>query len=486
MNFEELKSIVSLGKDSTHQFKQDVNNVKSLAAEMAAFANSKGGQIYIGISDESKITGLSVKDVNRINQLIGNAATLHLRSPIIVYTENISVGKRTVIVVTVGEGSEKPYFDSDGCVWIKCGADKRKIYSKEELRRFFQEVDALHADEVPTKADIQALDFQRLSKFLREAFAMELPSSKSKQLQLLQNMNLAKGEHINLAGLLLFALAPERFKPQFIVKAICFPGDSISDSYVDSEDFEGPLPILFKGALAFVMRNLRKIQGERGVNGLGKSEIPEAVFEELLVNALIHRDYFIDSPVRIFVFENRIEIISPGSLPNHLTVEKIKSGNSIQRNPILASFAAKGLLPYRGLGTGIIRALHDWPKIELVDSKEGSLFKSQINRTVDCSAPINDKNASLREINAPITDENASPQERRAGQKRLPEIQLQILYLLQQDKTASYEVLSAKLGRERATIRRHLQKLKANGVIERIGARKKGYWKIVEESWAQP
>jgi ATP-dependent DNA helicase RecG len=79
------------------------------------------------------------------------------------------------------------------------------------------------------------------------------------------------------------------------------------------------------------MRNLHKIQAGRGVNAPGTPEIPQTVFEELLVNALVHRDYLISAPVRIFIFDDRIEIISPGSLPDNLTVEKIKNGNSRQR-----------------------------------------------------------------------------------------------------------------------------------------------------------
>ena len=109
---------------------------------------------------------------------------------------------------------------------------------------------------------------------------------------------------------------------------------------------------MFEGALGFVLRSLPKQQRDRGVNEPGRPAIPRIVFEELLVNALIHRDYFVEAPVRLFVFEDRIEIVSPGHLPNHLTVEKIRAGNSVLRNPILASFAAKGVLPYRGLGTG--------------------------------------------------------------------------------------------------------------------------------------
>jgi hypothetical protein len=83
---------------------------------------------------------------------------------------------------------------------------------------------------------------------------------------------------------------------------------------------------------------------------------------------------------RLFIFDNRIEIISPGHLPNNLTVAKIRAGNSIIRNPILVSYIAKGLLPYRGLGSGIKRALDDWPEIEFVDDREANLFTAMVHR----------------------------------------------------------------------------------------------------------
>jgi ATP-dependent DNA helicase RecG len=186
---------------------------------------------------------------------------------------------------------------------------------------------------------------------------------------------------MNLAGVLLFAEQPEWIVPQFVVKAIRYPGNKIHvTDYLDTEDFSGPLPKIFEGALAFVMRNLHKVQAGRGVNAPGLPEIPEAAFEELLVNALVHRDYLVSAPIRLFVFDDRIEIISPGHLPNNLTVEKIRTGNSNIRNPILVSFVAKGLLPYHGLGSGIKRALEKWPAIDFTDDHDGCLFTATVHR----------------------------------------------------------------------------------------------------------
>lgn len=112
-------------------------------------------------------------------------------------------------------------------------------------------------------------------------------------------------------------------------------------------------------------------------------EIPDTVFEELLANALMHRDYFISAPIRLFIFDDRVEIISPGVLPNNLTVENIKSGVSNIRNPILTSFITKNnLIKYRGVGTGVIRAIHNYPEITFLNEKDNNQFKVVIKRPV--------------------------------------------------------------------------------------------------------
>ena len=383
MNLSDLKAQVALGEDSRRQFKQDMTNVDGLAAEMAAFANSEGGVIYLGVADDGGLPGLSRTDVSRLNQLIGNAASQHIRSPITVQTENLELDNgRLVIVLTVPKGIDKPYFDKNGVIWLKTGSEKRRVNSKEELRRLFQSVDQFHADELPTKAGIDKLDKLRFRDFLRDVYKLDLPDSAQERLTLLQNMNLATDDGLlNLAGVLLFAERPEWIKPQFIVKAIRYPGNAIHASeYLDSEDFAGPLPQMFADAMAFVMRNLHKVQAGQGVNAPGTPEIPPSVFEELLVNALAHRDYLVSAPIRLFIFDNRIEIVSPGHLPNNLTVAKIRTGNSNIRNPILVSYIAKGLLPYRGLGSGIKRALEDWPEIDFADDRDGCLFTATVHR----------------------------------------------------------------------------------------------------------
>ncbi len=192
-------------------------------------------------------------------------------------------------------------------------------------------------------------------------------------------MNLATdGGVLNLAGVLLFAERPELVVPQCVVKGTRYLGnEAYVGGYADNREFSGPLRKIFDDALAFIMRYLHKIQAERGVNSPGLPEVPENVFGELLVNALVHRDYLINAPIRLFIFDNRIEIISPGHLSGNLTMKEIKAGKSSIRNPILASYVAKGLLPYLDPG-GIERALKNWPDIEFVDNRETCLLTARV------------------------------------------------------------------------------------------------------------
>ncbi len=257
-----------------------------------------------------------------------------------------------------------------------CGED-----SKNQFKVDVKSSDSL-ASEMAAFAGIDKLDRLRFKYFLKEVYGVDLPENPESLVNLLQNMNLAsENGMLNLAGVLLFAENPEWIKPECIVKGVSFPGNEISTStYIDSEDFFGPLRRVFDDALAFILRYLRKLQGNQSVNSTGEPEIPRLVFEELLVNALIHRDYFVSAVTRIFIFDNRIEIISPGNLPNNLTVEKIRAGNSNLRNPILASFAAKKILPYRGLGSGIRRALAEWEGIDFIDDRQGCTFTVIVHR----------------------------------------------------------------------------------------------------------
>ncbi|WP_374361002.1 RNA-binding domain-containing protein [Pseudoduganella danionis] len=381
METTELIDLLSRGEDSRQQFKADMTNADALAAEIVAFCNTAGGRIFIGVNDDNTVRGLSGADVARLNQLIANAASQVVRPAVNPLTENVPHPNGTVMVVSIPEGVNKPYMDKNGTIWVKNGSDKRRATSREELQRLFQQAGLVHADETPV-AGLSAgdVDMSYFEGFFEQQFGEPLAQHNQPLPQLLNNMNLMNQGLLNVAGSLLFARTPQYALPAFIVKAVAFVGTQIEDErYIDSRDITGKLADVFQQTLGFIIANTRAAQGEQGFNSPGLPEIPRIVWEELVANALVHRDYFISAPVRVLVFTDRVEIISPGHLPNNLTIENIKAGNSNMRNPILASFAAK-LLPYRGLGSGLLRVLRAWPQVELIDDRGGNLFKAIVKR----------------------------------------------------------------------------------------------------------
>ena len=387
MEAAELIELIGRGEDSRTQFKKDagVANAKSLAGEMAAFSNSKGGRILIGVDGDGRVAGLTPEAVRRINQLVSNAATNCVRPSINPDTENISVDGRVVMVVTIAEGISKPYADNEGVFWVKSGADKRRITARKEIQRMFQSSALLHADEVAvggtSPADIDAGHFE---SFFEKQYEKTIAETGIPLGQLLNNLGLARGENLNLAGLMLFGRNPQRYRPAFIVKAVSFFGNDPADNqYRDSEDIGGCLRDMYKETIAFLKRNLRRVQGGKNFNTIGDLELPAAALEELVVNMLLHRDYFVSAPWRVFIFDSRVELISPGSLPNSITAENIRNGVSVMRNPLITSFATKAdELPYRGIGTGIRRALAFVPELELQSDHERNLFTASMPRKI--------------------------------------------------------------------------------------------------------
>lgn len=390
MKTVELIQLIGCGEDSRTQFKREPIGAKKLAEEMVAFSNSGGGAILFGVDDDGQVPGLTEADVRELNSQISDAANDKVRPSIYPRTEIHQVGEdnRLVLVVLIPDGVSKPYSDKSGAFWVKSGADKRRITAREEILRMLQASHLVYADELPVNGtSIDDLDMAHLGEFFLRNHGQGLDEALEKGDitigRLLNNLGLARGEELNLAGLLMFGRKPQRFRPAFVIKAVSFFGnDPTGDLYRDSEDIDGCIRDLHKGAMSFLNRNLRHVQGNKGFNTLGDIEIPIAALEELVVNMLLHRDYFISAPWRMMIFDDRVEFVSPGMLPNNLTVENIRSGVSIIRNPIIASFATKEL-PYRGIGTGIRRVLSKVPDLELESSQEHNLFTARIPRKVE-------------------------------------------------------------------------------------------------------
>jgi len=384
----ELLQMLARGEDSRHQFKRDQTNADSLAAELAAFANSGGGTLFLGVADDGSIAGLDAAAVRRLNQLVSNTASQHVRPPLTPVSHNVQASQGVVMVVTMPDGLNKPYMDLQGRVWVKSGADKRHVTSREEMQRMFQRAGLLQTDQVPVRdATLGDIDERGLARYFERRYGQSVEQAGLPLAHLMENLQLAQDGTPNLAGLLLFGKRPQQRLPICQIGAVWFPGTFLGDTqYLDSENIDGTLEEQFQRGMAFIKRSLHHVQGDRGFNTLGQLEVPEEAFVELLVNALVHRDFLVSTTIRLFVFTDRVEIISPGHLPDSLTPQQIRAGVSNRRNKVLAAHAAH-ILPYRGLGTGVPRALGAWPKIDLVDEREVNQFRAIVWRVVTPQVP---------------------------------------------------------------------------------------------------
>lgn len=393
MTEQDILRLRDLAEAGQVQFKERIVNKDDkyeIGCEMVAFSNSHGGRLIIGINDKSgEINALSYQELQETTNLLTNIASENVIPNVLIEVENTPVTGGAVVVATIPEGKNKPYHDNKGVIWVKNGADKRKVFDNAELAEMMSECGNFDPDEAAVpNATISDLDADTIKLYLLSRFA---PVFKGKQIdelnmkdysldqmaefvikgttieRLLKNLRFIRPDgRLTVAAMLLFGKYTQRWLPVMTAKCISFLGNSIGgtqfrDKMHDME-IEGNLLHQFRTIMNFFTRNLRKVQVERDFNSLGQFEIPYESLTEYVVNALVHRSLNIKAPIRIFIFDDRVEIHSPGSLPNGLTVEDIKNGTSMPRNMFLFT-NANYLLPYTGAGSGVRRALEYDPNV---------------------------------------------------------------------------------------------------------------------------
>lgn len=418
MTKAEIAERIAQGEDSRTQFKCGPIGVAKLAAEFAAFSNSSGGVVIFGVGDDGKVAGLSAKDKKLLDGEISNAANDNVRPAVYPQTEYHTIRGKQILCVTIAEGVSKPYADKSGNYWMKSGPDKRRITSREELQRILQKSHLLYADEVPVYGtNAKDIDLYHFGEFLERNYGISaddvLEPGKVDIPQILRNLGFEKDGQLTLAGLLLFGKNPQRYAPMNVVKCVAFVGNDIAGTkYRDSEDYRGTIRDMYKSTMQFILRNLRHEQAGQGFNSIGIPEIPEEALQELVANMFLHRDYFMSSPWRVLVFDDRVELISPGALPNHLTVEMMKSGVSVARNPLIFTFATKEI-PYRGLGSGIKRVTEITEHVEFISDGEANFFTVKIYRQGEASmkpagGPIKPGGGPIKSLGGP-TKQGSGP-----------------------------------------------------------------------------
>ena len=388
MDCLKLNDVMDGGEDSFNQFKVNFYSIDKLTVEICAFANSDGGNIYIGIVDSGEFGGLGKDDVSRLNQWISSVCSSKMEPPIVVKTEILICVGRRVLIIHVPKGHNNPYAVNTTEFWVKSGADKRRA-TRDELLRLMQSSGFIFADDVETGAGIEDFDVGYFKRFYEQYYTEKVEDIDVSFEKLLENLRLVKNGQLTLAGLLLFGRSPERVRPHFVIKATYYKGNDIySNEYKDSEVLDGRLIEQFEYGVSFIRRNLHGLQKNRNVNAPPILEILRDAFMEAVANAIIHRDYFINAPIFINVFKNRLEIISQGTLPNTVNEENMVYGVHIERNPAILSFLERDKkFRYSGRGSGVPRMVRlcreNDVKPDLVNDRNKQIFKVVFHRIPD-------------------------------------------------------------------------------------------------------
>jgi len=371
-------TVVQLKERLTRDCRQDV------AEEMVCMSNGRGGLIVVGINDKTGVVNpLSFVELQETNAVLSAMASDNVVPGISIVTENVEVKGGAVVVVTVQRGQNIPYRDNKGVVWVKNAGDKRRVTDNDEIAGMMVEGGSFRPDMVAVKeSGFGDLDEEMLKRYLLNRFAsackqMGLDGESAREMsaddlalrllgsmkceQLLKNVGLIREDgHLTVAGLMLLGKFPQRWLPSFTVRCVSFVGNSQSGTlFRDKSDAsaDGNLLHMYRYVMSFLQRNLRSVQKGTDFNTQGELEIPEGALTEVVANALIHRSYVKKAPVRVFVFDNRVEIHSPGLLPDGMDVEALRFGVSRPVNEMIFNHAIH-LLPYTGVGTGIMRALN--------------------------------------------------------------------------------------------------------------------------------
>lgn len=372
MNLAELTELIRNGENSGVEFKRDDIQNHELAKELVSFLNLDGGTLLLGVEDDGEISGTTREN---LDEWVAELCRTKIEPPVIPFlswARNIEPGKQ-VLAVRVTLGPDKPYgrVHNARCTYfIRVGSTCREA-SRAELERMFQASGRLRYGLKPVSgAALEALDRSRLRDYFVRALSGAAPADEDvlewqKLLCNLDLMTVSAGQTVaTIDGMLLFGRNPKRFVPQSGIRALCYPGAEPDYATRADEDLKGPMVPrcgadgsiveagLVEQAWEFVRRNTEPSAHLEGARRIDRWDFPEAVIREAVVNALVHRDYSIaGSDIMLAVYADRLEIQSPGRLPNTVTPEGMKAGMRYARNQTLVNVMRDyRYVDFRGMG----------------------------------------------------------------------------------------------------------------------------------------
>jgi len=349
MTLPELKARLETGENLHTEFKQWPLQSDDLAPSLVAFANADGGLLLLGVDNLPA-------ELDRAAQLVDNVAFQNCEPPVTVLQESVRDEQdRAVLLVHVPRGEQRPYRTNRGVHYVRTSSGRRQA-SREELLRLFQATESLYYDETPVlRSSLADLDEEAVDDLLALARERGLDVSGIPTDRLLRNWRLVRDTNgparLTVAGSLFLSRAPSQLVATAYVSALCIQGRDISIAPLDQKRIEGRLVDTLQTTMQFFYLYLKQRHEIRGLEPEIKPELPPEALREVLVNALAHRDYTISAPVRVIVFEDRVEIRTPGLLPNTVTVEALRTGVHVLRNPAIYNIFLKiGLVTDAGSG----------------------------------------------------------------------------------------------------------------------------------------
>ncbi len=377
MNQSNLSELIHLGENSGVEFKRDDVTPARLAKEMAALLNLEGGHILLGIEKDGTISGLT-REREQAEEWVMEVARAHLRPAAIPFWETLDWGDgRTVGIISLpADAPDKPYKCKRGSAWvtqIRAGTTSRDATDEEEARLYMQS-GRLQYDRKPVPgAGMDDFDLRRLVNYFRDVRRQACPPAVDRQAwtRLLVNTELMYEDRArqlpSAGGLLLFGVRPNRYLPQAGISAAAYTGTEKDYDARERAVLRGGVVSLFpepltetgqvypglpptfseaggavesgviEQAMDFVRRNITiKASIDNGGRRQERWDYPIEAVREAVVNAVAHRDYTISvMDIELSIYSDRLEIISPGRLPNTVTVDKMRAGYRASRNELI-------------------------------------------------------------------------------------------------------------------------------------------------------
>lgn len=441
---------------------------------VVAFANGNGGKIVFGIDDKTlEIVGMDedniFKTIDAITNAISDSCEPRIRPDVTLQTVN----DKTVIVVEILPGAMRPYYiKSEGMTegtYMRVSGTTRPVEGYM-LKELILEGQNRYFDSEPCRElQITDEDIQNFCKTMKETAIKNTwqNSEKAKIKDITKNTLLSWGILTEVQGEIFptnaYALLTGQLRMQPVIQCGLFKGKDRA-YFADRKEFDGPIQNQVDAAYQYVLEKINMGMQIQGIYRQDVYELPTDSVRELIANAVAHRSYLEPGNIQVAIFDDRLEVTSPGMLLNNVSIKKMMEGYSKPRNPAIANaFAYMKII--EKWGTGIPRIFRECREYglsdpELIDFDGDFRVNMYRNTAIDYSPRVNDR------VNDKVND-------------RVNEIEEKILKFIDNDPAITITQLSMELELSRKTIAAKLKTLKEKKMIERVGSSRKGYWKIL-------